>query len=379
MPGPAAAAAASGGAAEAGAAGRAASASEGGGMSSGGSSISDVFGGKGVPPNFGTQRTQVGGGGGGKKKTKKGKGGGKDRDPETAHTNSQAEQATRMWEASWVIDNFIRIKDYADSSLPTYAESVVVNVYGTPRSNFSSLYYLAMSAAWGAISPVPTFGAPCTVRTWTDRTAMHVWVQISYSVKGSWSNAALKTPANRILEGPNSNLNASKILFAPGDSVKGRPWPEKLGITLGFVNLLGLTAGDQNVLEAIKRAKLTEFDGKYITTTTDDIKALQGSSADTYRSLDPVPNFDGVSRETDLTAIITQALWEPELEQPPDPKTNFRYKVTKQPAFNAIQGGVTLVPGQVELPPEVKATLEEDKSYSTFGNNVPDGPPPKTQ
>lgn len=343
-----------------------------------------------------------------------GRGGG-GRQADDSHNNDAPSFLERLWSTQISLDLFDRIKGKAESILdkitapflPTYTEEVVVNVFGGKGSSFAGLYFMALSAAWGAVNPSPTFGAAYVVKTYVNRTARHVMVRIVYSTRATLStsigviSAGVLNPSGN---GLGDILNSYKIFMPPGEQVTGKPWNPKLSVVaeleqiiaqlpanliqfFGF--LFNIPANAQQIAKIVSAARLGDFRDVVIATTSDDFAKLkQNDPKGDYYELNPSPTMDGITRDSDITAIITQGLWDPELENPPDPKTNFRYKVGAIPngRFGAAVGNPLpdLINQEVStdrtltLPEDVLDLIDDDQPNQTY-TGKPMDPPNKTQ
>lgn len=314
-------------------------------------------------------------------------------EPDDTHNNDAPTFLERVWTADMMFDLFDRLRTTGimeAGALPTYSEKVVVNVFGGKGSSLAGLYYLALSAAWGAIEPAPLFGAPIIVKTYVNRTARHVMAEISYSTKANLFTIA--SPGVNAATRQSALLNSSKIFLPPPAKVVGNSWNEKLSSMAFFENSVAVMQGALDLagspVAVAQAATLSDFKGRVITTPSDDFDSLkQTPFAKDYFELNPSPALDGLTRDSDLTAIITQALWDPEFQNPPPPQTNFRYKVgqsqnpyqgqTQAAAAGLINGEVAARAGIV-LPAEVVAQIPADETNQNYPGRPMD-PPSKTQ
>lgn len=215
----------------------------------------------------------------------------------------------RVNELAWGLENADRIGTYW---FPQYKRVVTVRVWGNKLSTKRKLYYLALSAAFGAANPPGPLRSANFIRTRVDHFGRFMEVVVGFDFSGLISNfisqeAATKTfmkdhkfgGADDLTDNKVANdleafiqtgnsMSVEKIIAGPVENVYGGDWPPFLA------RLFFDSSPLNNDLIGVKQQILA----RKIATVPGPPDQVDGS-----------PDYRAYS--TDLTRTITEALMDP--------------------------------------------------------------------
>lgn len=205
---------------------------------------------------------------------------------------SPAKNVSRVMHLGWAAQG---AQAMSESYFPRATLAVSVHIQGTRSAKIGKLYYLATAIAAGFRNDIAVSGKTFVANI--DYTNKTVEVSVAYSASGLTAQG---------FEGVNSGL--AKIKESPREEIFAiNSFPEFM-LPVGVNPNLTTDGQTQKVL-----------------TPTVDPKLKGGGN--------PYPDFDGISRATDLTALVTAALIGP-CDTPAVPQA-IQYKVGGSPSSSS--------------------------------------------